>query len=119
LYACSDLRFGRLAPEASAAVRWIAEAMAMRTGPALLMLLCSAVSCAGCAWSQKPAAQVGAPQQVAAAPPPAPAPAADATPRFECSDGTISVSQTGCLINMAHARLPPGEAGERTPDPAH
>jgi hypothetical protein len=21
-----------------------------------------------------------------------------------------------CLINMAHTRLPPGEAGERTPD---
>ena len=97
----------------------------MRTGPALLIVLPLAVfwavTCAGCAaWSQKPVAQSAtqAPtaNQVAAATPPAPT--ADATPRFECSDGTISVSQTGCLINMAHARLPPGEAGERTPEPA-
>ena len=95
----------------------------MRTGPALLIVLpwtvTWALSCAGCAWSPKPVAQAPAAQQVAATPPPAPAPAADATPRFECSDGTISVSQTGCLLNMAHARLPPGEAGERTPEPAH
>jgi hypothetical protein len=94
----------------------------MRTGPALLILLSGAASCAGCAgWSQKPVAQATtqapAANQVATAVPPAPA--ADATPRFECSDGTISVSQTGCLINMAHARLPSGEAGERTPEPAH
>jgi hypothetical protein len=99
----------------------------MRTGPALLIVLpWIATWAAGCAWSQKPVAQmaqVPAPNQAvaAAAPAPAPAaaPAADATPRFECSDGTISVSQTGCLLNMAHARLPPGEAGERTPEPAH
>jgi hypothetical protein len=87
-----------------------------------LIVLPWAVPCAGCAaWSQKPvaqsAAQAPAANQVATAAPPAPA--ADATPRFECSDGTISVSQTGCLINMAHARLPPGEAGERTPEPDH
>jgi hypothetical protein len=95
----------------------------MRTTPALLILLASAMSCAGCAsWSQKPVAQASATpavNQVAVAPPPAPAPTADATPRFECSDGTISVSQTGCLINMAHARLPPGEASDRTPEAAH
>jgi hypothetical protein len=99
----------------------------MRTGLAQLIVLpwvvIWAVSCGGCAWSQKPAAQpvaqAPAPNQVAAAAPAAPAPAADAPPRFECSDGTISVSQTGCLVNMAHARLPPGEAGERAPEPAH
>jgi hypothetical protein len=94
----------------------------MRTVPALLIVLPWAMFCTGCAWLQKPVAQVPqvpAPNQAAAASPPAPAPAADATPRFECSDGTISVSQTGCLVNMAHARLPPGEAGVRTPDPAH
>jgi hypothetical protein len=73
----------------------------MRTGFALLILL----SCAGCALSPKPVAQAPAPQQTAAAailPP-----AADATAKFECSDGTISFSQTGCLVNMARARLPP------------
>ena len=85
----------------------------MRAGPALLILL----FCAGCAWSQKPVAQNNAPPPTAS---PAPAPVAEATPpKFECSDGTISVSQAGCLINMAHARLPPAEAGERTPDLAH
>ena len=78
----------------------------MRTGPALLIMrplaVFWAVSCAGCAWLQKPVsppvAQAPAPNQMVAAAPPAPAPAADATPRFECSDGTISVSQTGCLV---------------------
>jgi hypothetical protein len=82
---------------------------AMRIGPALLILL----SCAGCAWSQKPVAQNATPPQAAAL---TPAPVADASPpRFECSDGTISVSQTGCLLNMARARLPPGQPADPTP----
>jgi hypothetical protein len=43
-----------------------------------------------------------------------PAPVADAAPpRFECSDGTISTSQSGCLVNMARARLPPGQPADR------
>jgi len=104
-------------------LRRIFSEATMRTGPALLTVLPWAAACAGCAWSQKPVAQpvaqVPAANQIAGAAQPALAPTADATPRFECSDGTISVSQTGCLINMAHARLPPGEAGERTPEPAH
>jgi hypothetical protein len=81
----------------------------MRASSALLILL----SCAGCALSQKPMAQNPAPQQAAA--PQNPAPVADASSaNFECSDGTISVSQTGCLVNMAHARLPP-QPVEQTP----
>ena len=104
---------GPAKPETPAAAS--AEAT-MRNAPARLILLASAMSCAGCAsWSHKPVAQAPAPNQVAVAAPPS-APTADATPRFECSDGTISVSQTGCLINMAHARLPPG--AEETA-PAH
>jgi hypothetical protein len=79
----------------------------MRVAPVLLISL----SCAGCALSPKPVAP--APQQAAALE--KPAPAADAEPpRFECSDGTISVSQYGCLVNMARARLPPGQSTERT-----
>jgi hypothetical protein len=80
-----------------------------------LVLLIS-VGCAGCASFQKPVAQAAAPQPAAAAEKPAPAPVADAGPaRFECSDGTISFSQTGCLVNMARARLPPSQQIERTP----
>jgi hypothetical protein len=77
----------------------------MRIGFALLISLW----CGGCAWlgSEKPSAV--APQQAAALEKPA-APVADAAPpRFECSDGTISTSQSGCLVNMARARLPPGQ----------
>jgi hypothetical protein len=99
----------------------------MRKRPARLILLplivTGAVTCAGCALMQKPAtqsvAQAPAPNQLAAAAPPAAAPSADAPPRFECSDGTISVSQTGCLVNMAHARLPASQADERAPESAH
>jgi hypothetical protein len=81
----------------------------MRASSALLILL----SCPGCALSQKPIAQNSAPQQAGA--PQNPAPVADASsPNFECSDGTISVSQTGCLVNMAHARLPP-QSAEQVP----
>jgi len=78
----------------------------MRTGFALSILL----SCAGCALSPKPVAQAPVAQQAAAAS--IPPQAADPTPRFECSDGTISVSQTGCLVNMARARLPPGQPSD-------
>jgi hypothetical protein len=87
------------------------EATPMRIAYPLLILL----SCAGCALSQKPVAQ--APQQTAAAAP-IPAPAADTTPKFECSDGTISFSQTGCLVNMARARLPAGQPNDAAPDTA-
>jgi len=98
---------------ASAAEWGFPEATRMRIGFALLILL----SCAGCALSPKPVAQAPAPQQTAAAAT-AP-PAADTPPRFECSDGTISFSQTGCLVNMARARLPPGQPSEPAPDGAH
>jgi hypothetical protein len=89
------------------------EATRMRIAYPLLILL----SCAGCALSQKPVAQAPAPQQTAAAAP-IPAPAADTTPKFECSDGTISFSQTGCLVNMARARLPAGQPNDAAPDTA-
>ena len=79
----------------------------MRPGSALLIVL----SCAGCAWSPKPVAQAPAAQQTAAVPA-RPAPEAEVSPRFECSDGTISVSQSGCLLNMARARLPPQPPAE-------
>jgi hypothetical protein len=71
-----------------------------------LVLLLS-VWCAGCASTfDKPVAQAPAPQQAAVTA--SPAPVADAaSPKFECSDGTISFSQTGCLVNMARERLPP------------
>jgi hypothetical protein len=72
-----------------------------------LVLLISAW-CAGCASFQKPVAQAAAPPPAAAAEKPAPA-ADSATAKFECSDGTISFSQTGCLVNMARARLPPSQ----------
>jgi hypothetical protein len=88
------------------------EATRMRIGYPLLI----AFSCAGCALSQKPVAQAPAPQQTAAAP--SPAPAADTTPKFECSDGTISFSQTGCLVNMARARLPAGQPNDAASDAA-
>jgi hypothetical protein len=81
----------------------------MRIGIAVLICLW----CAGCALSEKPAALAPAPQQAAALE--KPAPAADAAPaKFECSDGTISTSQHGCLVSMAHARLPPGQQTDRT-----
>jgi hypothetical protein len=76
----------------------------MRINLVLLLSVC----CAGCASFDKPVAQAPAPQQAAAAPSPVPV-AEAAPPRFECSDGTISVSQTGCLVNMAKARLPPSQ----------
>ncbi|WP_213775384.1 hypothetical protein [Bradyrhizobium sp. dw_78] len=72
------------------------------------------LTCTGCALSQKPVARNNAaePVEVTAS---NPAPAADALPpRFECSDGTISASQSDCLINMAHARLPP-QSADQTP----
>ena len=78
-----------------------------------LVLLIS-VWCAGCASFQKPVAQAPAPQQAAAAENPAPV-ADTASARFECSDGTISISQTGCQVNMARARLPPSQQTEPAP----
>jgi hypothetical protein len=78
-----------------------------------LVLLLS-VWCAGCASFDKPVAQAPAPQQAAAAASPAPV-AEAASPKFECSDGTISFSQTGCLVNMAKARLPPSQQGDPAP----
>jgi hypothetical protein len=93
------------------------EATRMRIGFALLIsALLILPWCAGCALAPKPQAQAPAPQQTAALP--TPAPAADAAPRFECSDGTISFSQAGCLVNMARARLPPGQPNEAVPDAA-
>jgi hypothetical protein len=82
----------------------------MRIGAVLLISL----SCAGCAWSQNPAAQAPVPQQAAMVQNPAPD-ADAAVAKFECSDGTISVSQSDCLINMARARLPPEQATDRIP----
>jgi hypothetical protein len=85
----------------------------MRIGIAVLISLW----CGGCAWLEKPAALAPAPQQAAAPEKAAPvSPVADAVPaRFECSDGTISTSQYGCLVNMARARLPPGQPADQTP----
>ncbi len=73
----------------------------MRTASALLILLL----CTNCALSQKPVAEkpVPAPQAAASNP----APAVELSPRFECSDGTISASQSDCLVDMARVRLPP------------
>src|ERR1700721_2322057 len=86
------------------------EATQMRIGVAVLISLC----CAGCALSEKAAARAPPPQQAAA--PEKTAPVADAAPaRFEGSDGTISTSQYGCLVNMARARLPPGQPADRAP----
>jgi hypothetical protein len=94
------------------------EATRMRIGFVLLIsALLISLCCAGCAFFQKFVAQAPAPQQTAAVA--IPAPAAEAAPRFECSDGTISVSQTGCLVNMARARLPPGQPNEPAPNAAH
>jgi hypothetical protein len=73
----------------------------MRIASTLLIL----VSCAGCALPQKPVAQNPAPSQPAVAL--NPAPAADPSAGFECSDGTISASQSDCLVDMARTRLPP------------
>ena len=88
----------------------------MRVGFALLISLW----CAGCALAPKPQAQgqaeAPAPQQTAALP--TPAPAADPVPRFECSDGTFSFSQAGCLVKMARARLPAGHANDAASDAA-
>jgi hypothetical protein len=79
-----------------------------------LVLLIS-VGCTGCAALQKPVEHATAPQPAAAAPA-NPAPVADTGPaRFECSDGTISFSQTGCLVNMARARLPPSQQADPAP----
>jgi hypothetical protein len=90
--------------------RGFPEATRMRVGAVLLISL----SCAGCASSQKPVAEAPAPHQNAMLQ--NPAPDAEAAPaRFECSDGTVSVSQSGCLINMARARLPPAQPSEQTP----
>ena len=93
----ADLRGGRrrgTKPTLSAAS--VDEATRMRTGAVLLISL----SCAGCAWSRKPVAQAPVPQRAATLQ--NPAPDADAAPaKFECSDGTTSVSQSGCLINIA------------------
>jgi hypothetical protein len=79
-----------------------------------LVLLLS-VWCAGCASAfEKPVAQAPAPQPATVAA--SPAPVADAaTPKFECSDGTISFSQTGCLVDMARERLPPSQQSDPTP----
>ena len=80
----------------------------------LVLALSIAFFCTGCAFFQKPAAQAPAPQQAAV--PANPPPVADAaSPRFECSDGTVSISQDGCLVAMARARLPPAQTIERTP----
>ncbi len=83
----------------------------MRFGVVVLI----ALSSAACAPFQKPVAQAAATQPAA---PENPAPVADAVPasaKFECSDGTVSNSQEACLVNMARARLPPGQTSERTP----
>ncbi len=40
----------------------------------------------------------------------APVTTAEEPRKFECSDGTISSSQYGCLVEMAKARLPPSQA---------
>jgi hypothetical protein len=76
----------------------------MRIGIVALISL----SCAGCALSEKPAAQAAAPQQAATVDK-SPSVAEAATAKFECSDGTTSFSQHGCLVSMARARLPPGQ----------
>jgi hypothetical protein len=73
-----------------------------------------ALSCTGCADVRKPAAQAPAPQQAAVTENPPPA-ADAASPKFECSDGTVSISQDACIVAMARARLPPSETIERTP----
>ena len=91
--------------------RWRSlEASQMRIGIALLISLW----CAGCALSEKPAALAPAPQQAAALEKTAPV-ADAASAKFECSDGTISTSQHGCLVSMARARLPPGQSADRAP----
>jgi hypothetical protein len=87
--------------------RGFPEATRMRIGTVLLISL----SCAGCASPVKPVAEAPVPQQAATLQ--SSASDADAAPaKFECSDGTISVSQSGCLVNMARARLPPGQPSE-------
>ena len=90
----------------------------MRSAVAVQMLaLLVSFSCAGCAGFEKSVAQAPAPQPAAA--PSAPSPVAEATPpRFECSDGTISISQDACQIAMARARLPPSQTAERTSNPS-
>jgi hypothetical protein len=80
----------------------------MRFGVVVLI----ALSSAACAQFQKPVAQASAP----AAASEKPAAVADVAPaKFECSDGTVSNSQEACLVNMARARLPPGQMIERAP----
>jgi|ERR1700722_4924197 hypothetical protein len=82
----------------------------MRFGVVVLI----ALSCVACARFEKPVAEASAPQPAAAAD--KQAPVSDAAPaRFECSDGTISISQEACLVNMARARLPPSQPGGRLP----
>jgi hypothetical protein len=78
----------------------------MRIGIIVLISL----SCAGCALSEKPAAQAAAVPQQVATPDKSPPVADAAVAKFECSDGTISFSQHGCLLSMARARLPPGQS---------
>ena len=81
------------------------------------LILLISVWCAGCSSFQKPVAQAAAPQPAAAPEKLIPPPVADAGPaRFECSDGTISFSQTGCLVNMARARLPPSQQTDPVPN---
>ena len=85
----------------------------MRFGVVVLI----ALSCVACARFEKPVAEASVPQSGAA--PEKSAPVADVAPaRFECSDGTISISQEACLVNMARARLPPGQMIERAPSGA-
>jgi hypothetical protein len=87
------------------------EATRVRSALALLIL----VSCAGCADFQKSIAQAPAPTPAPTTAPANPPQVAEAAPaRFECSDGTISISQDACLIAMAKARLPPSQSVERT-----
>jgi hypothetical protein len=103
---------GRSAKTIRIGRRGVLEATQMRIGIVVLVSLW----CGGCAWlgSEKPAAQASAPQQAAALE--KTAPVADTAPaRFECSDGTISTSQYGCIVNMARARLPPGQSADRAP----
>jgi hypothetical protein len=65
------------------------------------------LSCGGC--SSLTALATRAPEQRQAAATMAPVTTAEEPRKFECSDGTISNSQYGCLVEMAKARLPPSQ----------